>query len=268
MSQTLPVHRWGHGPIPVTLLHGFTQAAAIWDVVQPHWEDAFSVAAVDLPGHANAPVPHGWVWTDVLGALAAAMPPTSIVVGYSMGARLALALALAHPLWVHALVLESGTPGLENAPARLQRSAADVQLAQSICANGMAWFIQQWENNPTLAGLRNLAPPQRAHLRDVREGNSAEGLAAALEVMGQGQQPNLWPRLADVHLPVLLVTGVNDDTYTRIARCAAQRLRHVQHEVLPCGHAPHLECTERYASTVVRFAKQLWPFPGPSAEET
>ena len=100
------------------LLHGFAGSPRTLARFLPDAE------APDLPGHGGAA--DATSWNDALAALE---PADAVrVVGYSMGARLALGLALRHPATVSELVLESGTAGIEDAGAWEYRQRMSVEI--------------------------------------------------------------------------------------------------------------------------------------------
>jgi 2-succinyl-6-hydroxy-2,4-cyclohexadiene-1-carboxylate synthase len=89
--------------------------------------------------------------------------------------------------------------------------------------------------------------------------HTAEGLANALKTMGQGAQPDLWPGLQSLRVPTLLMTGVLDEKYTRIARKMSAELPLAWRvSFRGIGHAPHLECPEEYAAEVRSFLAPAW----------
>ena len=96
----------------------------------------FRLVSVDLPGHGRSdapPEPSRYRAGRVVGDLEAVLDrfelERAVVLGYSMGARLALAFALARPHRTAALVLEGGSPGIADARERAARRAADEVLA-------------------------------------------------------------------------------------------------------------------------------------------
>ena len=100
---------------------------------------------------------------DALAALLAARDAAPAhVVGYSLGARVALRLAVAHPDVVDRLVLESPSAGLPTEAERAARRAADEALAARIEAGGIERFVDEWERNPVFAGATSLEPDRAA----------------------------------------------------------------------------------------------------------
>jgi 2-succinyl-6-hydroxy-2,4-cyclohexadiene-1-carboxylate synthase len=214
--------------VTTLLLHGFAGSAK---ALLPFFAGA---SAPDLPGHGSAPDATGWK-----DALARLRPPAPAeIFGYSMGARLALALAIRHPETVTRLTLESGTAGIEDSEERARRKAEDDALAGFIESAGIEAFVDRWERHPTLASLQ----PFAAQLRPERLSHRPSGLASALRYLGTGAQPSYWGALAGLRIPVRLIAGARDEKFAGIARRMAESLPHAQLIVIPdCGHAPHLE---------------------------
>jgi 2-succinyl-6-hydroxy-2,4-cyclohexadiene-1-carboxylate synthase len=252
---TLAVTSWGKGP-PLALLHGFSGGGSAFDHLHDLLGARFRCVAPDLPGHGESPPATGW--DAALTDLGAALPREPFfLAGYSMGARLALAFALRHPSSLRALLLESGSPGIESAAEREQRRAEDEQLAGLALREGVPAFVARWEEHPTLAGLRDLPAPLAGALRAHRLRNSAEGLASALRHLGTGEQPPLWDELPRLRVPTLLLAGERDAKFTAIARRMAERIPGARLLLLPSsGHSPHLEAPAAYVEALIGFFRQ------------
>ena len=127
--RTLHYDVLGEGP-RVVLAHGFTQTRRVWGSLDRDLAHDHQVVAVDLPGHGDSA---GVPATLVDGALLLArVGGPAAYLGYSMGARFCLHLALACPEVVHALVLISGTAGIEDPEERRARQASDAALAEQL----------------------------------------------------------------------------------------------------------------------------------------
>jgi 2-succinyl-6-hydroxy-2,4-cyclohexadiene-1-carboxylate synthase len=239
--------------VPALFLHGFTGDRDAFAHLESDLGDAMTATCVDLPGHGGAP--HPSTVEALLDELAErALPPEGAVVGYSQGARIALALALRFPDRVRRLVLESGSAGILGERKRAARRASDAGLATVLRRDGIEAFVARWERVPILAGLETLPEPQRATLRARRLAQDPEGLARALEVFGQGAMAATWGALATLRADVLLVTGSRDVRYTAIARRMVKRLASARHVTIRgVGHTPHLEAPARYAEALRGF---------------
>jgi 2-succinyl-6-hydroxy-2,4-cyclohexadiene-1-carboxylate synthase len=233
----------------VVLVHGFTQTSASWGPVAERLARRFEVVPVDLPGHGGS----GAVrvgFAEAAGLVGATGGPAAYV-GYSLGGRLCLRLALDRPDLVRALVLIGGSPGIADPAGRAERRAADERLARRIERHGVAAFVDAWLAGPLFATL-----PAEATGRQQRLANTAEGLASALRRLGTGAQEPLWDRLGELRPPTLLVAGERDPKFAGIARQMAAAIGpSAQVALVPgAGHAAHLE---RPAATAARIEEFL-----------
>lgn len=227
------------------VLHGFAGSAQALLRFFP------GAAAPELPGHGAAPDARSW--EAALDDLGSSLHARAVLFGYSMGARLALALALRHPQRIERLVLESGTAGIEEAAARARREAEDDALAGFLEREGMERFVERWEQHPTLASLK----PFAALLRPERLAHRPQGLASALRHLGTGAQPSYWEELRRLEVPVLLVAGAQDEKFAAIARRMRALLPRAALRLVPdCGHAPHLERPAAFAEALAVPGRQ------------
>jgi 2-succinyl-6-hydroxy-2,4-cyclohexadiene-1-carboxylate synthase len=217
--------------VTLVLLHGFTGNAQSFDHL-----GLTGARTPVIPGHGKAP--EAVSWEAALDRLEPNEQPKTVLAGYSMGARLALALALRHPERIDKLVLASGTAGIEDPIERARRISEDERLAESIERDGVPAFVKKWEQHPTLASQKRFAK----QLEPQRLAHSAKGLASALRHLGTGAQPSYWGILANLHVSVLLLAGKDDPKFLALARRMHALFPHSElRELSNCGHAPHLE---------------------------
>jgi 2-succinyl-6-hydroxy-2,4-cyclohexadiene-1-carboxylate synthase len=254
----------GSGP-PVLLLHGFTGSSANWQAHVPALSEQYQVLIVDLPGHGQTDAPDDparygveQVAADLIALSARAGAASAHVLGYSMGARLALCMALAYPRFVRSLIMESGSPGLESVEERQARIRQDEALAERIVGDGLAAFVEYWENIPLFASQQRLSPEVRQRLREQRLRNRPEGLANSLRGMGTGVQPSLWNRLDEISVPVLLLAGALDTKFVGIAQQMYDRMPDARLVIVPgAGHTIHLEAPTVFHAQITEFLSQL-----------
>jgi 2-succinyl-6-hydroxy-2,4-cyclohexadiene-1-carboxylate synthase len=262
-GRRLHVERSGRGPALV-LLHGFTGSSANLARVARAFEEDYETLAVDLPGHGRSVGEAGAVGRDFDGCLddlaatlASAGHARAHWLGYSMGARLALAFAVRHPERVASLVLVGGRAGIEDPDEREARRRADEDLAARIEARGVDAFVDEWLAQPLLASQRRLGPDFVAAERRARVGNDARELAASLRSLGPGVQPPLFDFLPALQVPVLLVAGALDGRFVDLARDLARRLPQAEVcRVADAGHAVHLERPEAFLGSVRDFLRR------------
>lgn len=239
---------------PVLLLHGFTGRASDWSpFVRQIREAGHRTIVLDLLGHGRSdspadPARHAIERQaeDVAAVLRQLDATPAFVVGYSMGTRIALRLALTEPALVRGLILESPSAGLPDAKERAARVAADRTLAARIERDGIEAFVDAWEALAMFAPERRLSAAARARLRRDRLRNRPAGLAASLRGAGQGVMEPLDGRLKQIRCPALVVAGGLDTVGVERAVAVARRVPTVRMLILPeRGHAPHREAPAR-----------------------
>lgn len=220
----------------LVLLHGFTQTGRSWGRVADDLADQFDVVCPDMPGHAGRPHDEANLW-EVADSIVQECGPATYI-GYSMGARVALHAALSHPDAVERFALLGCAPGIRDADERLARVAADETLARSLETDGVEDFLDRWLANPLFANL-----PTDAAQKEDRLRSAATGLAMSLRRCGTGVQENLWPRVHELRVSVLVMAGALDTKFAAIAREMAPLIgRNATLELVPnAGHAAHLE---------------------------
>lgn len=253
------VEQAGEGT-PLVLLHGFTGSSASW---QPHisvFADHFRVIAIDLLGHGRSDSPADPVRysmensaKDLIAIFEQLKLPPVRLLGYSMGGRLALYLAVHYPMVIESLILESASPGLEMQKEQLERQRSDDQLANRIEHDGMAAFVAKWEKLPLFATQQRLpqAVLDRQHAQRLR--NRPLGLANSLRGMGTGVQPSLWPDLSMIERPVLLIAGELDTKFVAISQRMNQQIPYSRLVLISnAGHTTHLEQPEQFSQSILR----------------
>ena len=137
-------------------------------------------------------------------------------------------------------------------PPRTARRADDERRAEELERDGVAAFLDRWLALPLFA---NLAPDD-AQLADRLE-NTAEGLASSLRLAGTGAQQSLWPQLAALPMPVLLVAGGLDTKFATIADQMAALIPRSTVAVVPdAGHVVHLERRRRLPRHAAPLARR------------
>jgi 2-succinyl-6-hydroxy-2,4-cyclohexadiene-1-carboxylate synthase len=229
------------------LLHGFTGAPSSWPRVLEGLPGVAMALVPWLPGHG----PAGWpaaletfdAAVDALATLAREQCASPWrVVGYSLGGRLALRLALRHPALVARLTLVGCRPGLRTPDERATRRREDAALAALLREQGIAAFVAAWEKLPLFATQRALPETVRTAQGLMRLSHTAEGLARALEVLGVAAMPDCSSELGRLAMPVEIVVGELDPVYRELAVEMAAAIPHARVRVVPAsGHNVVLE---------------------------
>ncbi|MEX0848517.1 MAG: alpha/beta fold hydrolase [Ilumatobacteraceae bacterium] len=220
----------------LVFVHGFTQTGSSWRPIADHFADrGHEVVIVDLPGHGGS----GTVRADLrrTADLVASTAGPGTYVGYSLGGRVCLHLALMYPHVVERLAVLGATPGIVDDDERAVRRTADEALAQRIVEIGVERFIDEWSSQ-SLFGGHVLTDDDRAE----RYRNTALGLASSLRLSGTGTQMPLWDRLQELNMPVLAMAGGQDEKFVAIAERVARSVPHgTVGTIHDAGHAAHLQ---------------------------
>lgn len=246
---TGPTSLGGTAATRIVLLHGFTQTLASWHALVPTLAAAHEVVAVDLPGHGGSSAAR----LDLREAAAAVatVGGRGTYVGYSMGGRGALRLALDHPELVERLVLIGATAGIDDDAERAARRRADEALAASIEADGVAAFLRRWLAQPLFVDLT----PTETDLA-ARRANTPDGLAASLRLCGTATMDPPWwdelARLGAAGVAVQVVAGARDEKFRALgARLVDAIGSSATLVVVPAtGHACHLEAPGPFLKAV------------------
>jgi len=257
LSLHVDVH--GSGPA-VVLAHGFGGSARNWGPQVRALRDAHRVVVYDARGHARSDAPDDPA-AHTIEALTADLArvvdehgePPCVVGGLSMGAGIALELALDSPERVRALVLMAPPP------------AGDADTRGRGWATGFADAIER--DGLDAAGER-FAWGERSGLdaagrRLVRQG-FLEHPPHALAHILRGVL-DAWPEadaradaLAELRVPTLLVVGERDRSSLRAAHDLAERLPVARLEIAPdAGHVVNLAARERVNDLLREFLSGL-----------
>jgi 2-succinyl-6-hydroxy-2,4-cyclohexadiene-1-carboxylate synthase len=249
------------GSPPIVLLHGFTGSKQSFRALRRALRMHHRVISFDLPWHGGTTISVSEESFSI-GRCAAALVEVLdklgvsrfALLGYSMGGRVALALAVAYPERVVRLILESASAGLKSVAQRAARLKSDRALAAFAERSGIEAFVRRWEAMALFASLAELPAPVRAQLRRARLKCSARALAACLRTMSVGAQPYLQDTLSMLHVPVLIVVGSRDRKFRTIGRKLARAITGAQLAIIDgAGHIPHLERPEEFNRLAASF---------------
>ncbi len=246
------------GTKTLVLLHGFTGSTKTWQHVVKALPKSVRCIMIDLVGHGQTSAPENvecYSMAHQINTLHQLLQQLQLerftLLGYSMGGRVALSYAVKYPDHIEQLVLESASPGLKSEEERAARKQADEALAEKILANGIASFVDKWENIALFASQKQLSEAVQKEIRTERLQQCEIGLANSLRGMGTGVMPNLWDDLATLPMPATLLTGALDEKFVTLNEKMQNLLTHAKHLTIPAvGHAIHVENPLKFATIV------------------
>lgn len=255
VERSTPAARGG---APVVMLHGWGMNLRVFDALRADLAE-FESWAIDLPGYGRSPWwPEAASFDAQCNAVRAALPPRCVLVGWSFGAKIAIALAAAEPHRVAALVLLSATPRFVQATDWPQGTEPGAARAFQVLLE------QDWRR--TLSDFVWLqvrgSREAQATGRELEAALSAQGaprseaLHAGLDLLDSVDLRDLVPH---VHQPVLLVSGQNDRvTLPAAAQWLAEHLPAARlHEIARAGHAPFVSHHAEVAALMRAFLDEL-----------
>ena len=173
-----------------------------------------------------------------------------MLLGYSLGGRLALhALLHSVELW-SAAVIVSAHPGLSDEAERAARLEKDRAWAERALHDDWDEFLAAWNAQPVFT-----QPPTGEVMRSQRRlQSSREEVARGFEVWSLGRQRDLVSDLQTCPVPVLWVSGENDAKFSEIASRVADVMPQGEHLALAnCGHRVLAEAPDRLAAAIRDF---------------
>jgi pimeloyl-ACP methyl ester carboxylesterase len=187
----------------LVLLHAFGASAKAWNHVVAELDGAFPVVALDLPGFGGGDDQlqadtvgdyADWVLND----LQARNTGDFVLVGWSMGGKIALATALRKPAGLKALILVAPSPpGPEPMEAEARQAERDSFGDPAATRQALK----------TAAG-DDIAERPLDHAVSQRLTATRSAFDFWLDV---GSKEDLTAEMAELHLPILVLSGAQDD---------------------------------------------------------
>ncbi|KDP31426.1 hypothetical protein JCGZ_11802 [Jatropha curcas] len=267
----------------VLFLHGFLGTGEDWVPIMKAISGSARCISIDLPGHGGSNIQNCGgteakqevtlsveIIADVLYKLIQEITPRKVtLVGYSMGGRIALHMALRHQDKINGAVIISGSPGIEDGMARKIRWVKDVSRSRLLIDYGLQTFLDAWYAGELWDSLRS-HPRFKEIVSSRLLHDDIHYLAKALSDLSIGRQMPLWEELKQSDIPLLLIVGERDGKFKAIARKICNEIGQYRKcsndtgnnilgtvEVPNCGHAVHLEDPLHVIRSIRQFLTRL-----------
>ncbi|MBI4514320.1 MAG: alpha/beta fold hydrolase [Deltaproteobacteria bacterium] len=238
----------------VVLAHGGGGDLSQWRHQVPALAAHHRVIAFDARGHGRsaASTPPGRI-TDFADDIAELLRHLGIarahLIGATLGGVAVLEFALARPAAVQSLVLISTAPDTtEEMRLRFEASAEVVE------SGDLAGFAEGFISFIFSSDFADSHPDDLADFRQRLERIDPAGYAASIRALGN--RPDLTPRLGQLRVPALIVTGALDPIPTSAPGAAllAQALPNARNQVIPdAAHLPQIERPDLFNRLVLDF---------------
>ncbi len=227
-------------------LHGNLGSPRDWDEVGRHLP---SLAPVDL----WTPLPVGFeAWAGRLNGKVRGADPMPVILGYSLGGRLAMHAVLEPDSPWKAAIFACAHPGWpEDSPQRAERLRQDQVWAEKLRTCGLETFVEAW-NSQAIFAESPIPPRQLETLAKNRK-----SIARGFETWSLGRQKNLRSDLARCAIPQLWIAGENDAKFRGFAEETAALIPTAQVCILPdCGHRVLVQKPRELAGAVRDFLRE------------
>lgn len=199
----------------LTALHGFLGLGSDWDFLSDAGFDVVTPPLDAIPSSGD------------------------VLLGYSMGGRLALHALLGGAHYERAIFVSTGL-GLEH--GREERAAADERWAQRFERDDWASLMRDWNAQPVFGG--------HAVARDERDYDRA-ALARALREWSPGVLPPVAARLHELTIPTLWIAGARDAKYVAEAERGAALAASGERVIIDgAGHRVPWEAPEAFIAVL------------------
>lgn len=227
-------------------LHGFLGLPSDWH--DPAW-DGLGLQPLDWMSAAPDEAPYLEQVAACVNEVASA---GDILVGYSMGGRIALHALLASPNRWRGAVIVSASPGMRASEDRAARLASDTRWADRFRSDPWQEVIGDWNAQPVFRA----DPPDRLPRPEAAFDRTK--LATALTLGSVAEQRDLRTDLARLPTPILWLAGERDPKYVDFAKEMANQNRAVRAEIVPgVGHRVPRAAPEAFRRLVESFVNEL-----------
>ena len=269
----LNVVEWSQTGVPMLLLHGYSNEAHIWDDFIPTVADHYRVMAIDLRGHGDSDWhPEGaYAYQDHVEDIEAIVAGLGlerlVVVGHSLGGRIAMLYGGRNPEKLAGLVIVDSAPEID------RRGSVRISMEAAENADPSFGSLAEYEQMlvhlypaATSASIRRMAQfgaKQRPEdgrwilKMDTAFRRAVSGDGGEIEKLHAEAQEAMWKALAEIPCPTLVVRGAASDILAaEIAdRMVDEVLPQGQLAVIPqAGHSVMTDNPEGFNAALAKFA--------------
>ena len=237
---------FGNASNPITLifLHGFLGSRLDWaPIIELLKKDYFCIA-IDLPAHGKSPYSAN-INLALEKTLFFLSPTPPLLIGYSLGGRLALSYGNKHPHKIRGVLAISSHTGLQNDLAKEQRNLEDLAWEERLKTLPCEDFLLCWYNQSVFSSLQK-RPLLLKKILLKRKYNNPEELSQILLQASLSKQP----LYGDFEHPARFLFGEEDLKYQKLFSSFPPDLIE---EIKNAGHTVHLENPQACAEAISRF---------------
>jgi len=236
--MTLHIETYGHGDIPVVILHGWAMHGGMMEPLCEALVDRCTMHVVDLPGHGYSRESTLPLEPSACAQAIAERTPGALWIGWSLGGLIAMTGALEHPQHVRGLGVICGTPKFSRDENWLYGS--DPRLVRQLADDLETDYHATLERFIALEAMGS--PDPRAELRHLRSLMFTRG-EPNMRVLQEGirilETTDRRADLASLSVPNTWIAGHRDRLVPPPAMAwSAEQASGRYVEIAHAGHAP------------------------------
>lgn len=244
----------------VVFLHGFGGSGASWQPVLRMLSPSIRTYCPAISGHerpfdsAVETLLSGSFEAEarrLLQDIQSQQVDGGLVVGYSLGARLALSMLCLEPERFAGAILMGVNPGLADDSQREARAQCDESWAMLARTMPLQTFFDRWEAQPLFERQRLLPPEVMGHQRSIRQTLRGDWLSDALLHLSLSRMPDYSRLVATLRIPVRVLAGEYDLKFVALSKQLAPQFQRGEfRSVSNSGHNVVLERPDIVVETV------------------
>ena len=230
----------GSGKEPLVLLHGFMENLTIWEDLEAHLSDKFSLIKIDLPGHGLSKV-YAEIHTMDLMANEVKKVTDSLkiekfhLLGHSMGGYVTLAFAEKFPEVLKSMTLFFSTFLEDDAEKKDQR-----RKSLRIIKEAFRTYVQAGVPNLFNSNEKDFLEGKIELAKKIALSTNNDGVLAA--VKGMTDRTDKTTVLQNFEGKILILAGKHDNAVkTDLMLNQLPDRTNIKSYVLDCGHNGHWE---------------------------
>jgi 2-succinyl-6-hydroxy-2,4-cyclohexadiene-1-carboxylate synthase len=242
--------------LKLNFIHGFLGRPSDWEKIKIYFKDFdlqfHSISDYILENNIN----HNndflnWSQNFNNSCLLNKSNHKNIIIGYSLGGRLALHSLISKNFQWDAAIIVSANPGLSNENEKKLRIEKDLHWSHRFLNENWVDVIKDWDSQPTFAGIQNTL------VRKKEEINKNE-IFDILNRFSLGKQNDLQESIEKLKIPILWVSGEKDTKFSSITNKIQALNSGIQIAIIPhAGHRVPWEAPKEFSDLCISFLSKL-----------
>jgi 2-succinyl-6-hydroxy-2,4-cyclohexadiene-1-carboxylate synthase len=239
-------------------LHGFLGLPSDWETFSSHfkkWDCHFHSIEKHIKNEENDGSQCFELWSQSFNRSIflnhGSNKNKKILIGYSLGGRLALQSLIAPDAQWDAAIIISANPGLLKEQEKIERILSDGIWAKWFLNEPWEGVLEKWNSQGVFSHFKNNLT---RHEKDFNK----RVVAQMLSDFSLGKQENLREKIRELHIPILWLAGERDKKFVNIATEVEGLNKQIQTKIIPeAGHRVPWENPSFFIESVLGFIMKI-----------